>query len=275
MKTTNPSPPARRGYILGILNTVLAIVLTLISFRYVQPINCYRSCPDPYKGEPCLPGECHFGEQKAGWPLPVFVDMPGGGSPTNGWGVLGPEDIPSPLPLLLDVFFYSAIVWLVIYILKLVQRQGLHPRTIVTSLPMDLILAAGLWLFYMLFPYALPIGRGQLDQVYVNTPKETLSSDTFAPIVPIRLEELIRFYGDPGQVWVTAGDRSNATYTLIHWPSVGVYAELSPMVGQTHVINRTSDVKRIFFSDEPQILTIDEKPLGKNVPWTGFGEYQP
>jgi len=141
MKVSRSSSPERRGYIEGILNAVLAIVLTLISFRYVQPFNCYRSCMNPYESKPCLLGGCHFEEQKAGWPFPVFVDMPGGGSPTNGWGILGPEDIPSPLPLLLDVFFYSVVVWLATYILNLFQHKALLPGNIMVSLPVDLILA--------------------------------------------------------------------------------------------------------------------------------------
>src|SRR5215212_8493554 len=79
-------------YFLLIVNAFLAIGLTVLSFQYVQPKNCYNFC-DPSYIIPCTKGSCYFGDQKAGWPIPVFVDMPGGGSPTDGWGMVGPEDI--------------------------------------------------------------------------------------------------------------------------------------------------------------------------------------
>lgn len=44
-------------------------------------------------------------EQRAGFPLPVLVDDPGGGSPTNGWGILGPEDFLNPVTFILDTLF--------------------------------------------------------------------------------------------------------------------------------------------------------------------------
>lgn len=104
MKTAPFVPPGRGRYILVVVNLLLTIGLTLLSFRYVQPKDCYRHC-GAEEGIPCLPGGCGFGEQKAGWPLPVFVDDPGGGSPTGGWGLLGPEDPPLIMPMLLTVLF--------------------------------------------------------------------------------------------------------------------------------------------------------------------------
>jgi hypothetical protein len=72
-------------YFLLTVNAVLAVGLTVLSFRYIQPEHCNHFC-DPSYGTPCPKGSCYFGDQKAGWPFPVFVDHPGGGSPTGGWG---------------------------------------------------------------------------------------------------------------------------------------------------------------------------------------------
>ena len=109
MKTL-PLVPLNRVCILGIVNALLTIGLTFLSFKYIQPKDCYRACAAT--AMPCPTGGCHIGEQKAGWPLPVFVDDPGGGSPTGGWGLLGPEDPPLIKPLIVDTLVYSLIVWL-------------------------------------------------------------------------------------------------------------------------------------------------------------------
>src|SRR6476620_3349817 len=101
MKTTPFFPLGRGRHMLLVVNLFLAIGLTVLSFRYVQPKDCYRVC-GVEEGMSCLPGGCRFGEQKAGWPIPVFVDAPGGGSPTGGWGLLGPEDLPLVVPMILD-----------------------------------------------------------------------------------------------------------------------------------------------------------------------------
>ena len=185
----------RRGCFIGILNALLAIGLTILSFRYIQPANCYRFC-GPLDGTPCPPGACRFGEQKAGWPFPVFVDAPGGGSPTGGWGMLGPEDLPLPGALILDVLFYSALLWLAFYIMQRVRSQGFPLKFMVAMLPLNIFFAAALWIFYMFFGYSMPIGRGHGGQVYVDTPTSTIAATGFYPIVSIPLDELIENYGD-------------------------------------------------------------------------------
>jgi len=115
MKHISASLLSRRYFIFGFLNAVLTLGLTVLSFWYVQPLDCYRFC-GPLDGTPCPAGACRFGEQKAGWPFPAFVDAPSGGSPTGGWGMIGPEDIPIPGPLILDVLFYGLLLWFALYI---------------------------------------------------------------------------------------------------------------------------------------------------------------
>ncbi len=89
---------------------LLATGLTLASLLYVRPANCTSFCGEAIQAK-CPPGSCLAGEQRAGFPLPVRIDDPGGGSPTSGWGILGPEDLPNPFTFLLDVAFYSLLLW--------------------------------------------------------------------------------------------------------------------------------------------------------------------
>ena len=150
MKTTPFSPPVRRGYLL-VLNLLLTIGLTVLSFRYVQPKECYRFCnmeEGVPLGVPCPTGSCRVGEQKAGWPIPVFVDAPSPSSPLLESGILGVDDYPSPITMLLDVLFYSTLVWLVIFIIGLIQGQRLDPKLIRLSLLMNVLLTVVMWIHY-------------------------------------------------------------------------------------------------------------------------------
>ena len=140
-------PLGRPGCIYGIANTVLAIGLTFASLAYVRPTVCNRTC-DPARGLPCGNGACAIGEQHAGWPLPILIDSPGGGSPTNGWGQLGPEDPPILPFFVLDTLFYGTLLWLVFYVIQLVRRQVLPLRLAAIALPLTALLAAFVWLIY-------------------------------------------------------------------------------------------------------------------------------
>jgi hypothetical protein len=146
MKTTPFSPPVRRGYLL-VLNLLLTIGLTVLSFRYVQPKDCYRFCD--WQGRiSCAAGSCRVGEQKAGWPIPVFVDAPSPSSPLLESGILGVDDYPDPAAVLLTVLFYSVMIWLVIFIIGLIQGQMLDPKLIRLSLLMNVLLAVVMWMHY-------------------------------------------------------------------------------------------------------------------------------
>src|SRR4030095_3056271 len=149
-------------YFLLIVNAFLAIAFTVISFQYVQPKNCYNFC-DPSYGIPCPKGSCYFGDQKRGWPSPVFVDAPGGGSPTGGWGLLGPEDPPIPMPMIGDVLFYSLLVWIILFVVQFSRYQVLPLKLFLISLPLNALLAVCLWCFYFIFTFTMGIhliGRG-------------------------------------------------------------------------------------------------------------------
>ncbi len=143
-------PLGRVGCISGIVNALLAVSLTVASSGYVRPKDCNRLCGAP-EGAPCPSGACRFGEQRAGWPLPILMDTPGGGSPTNGWGILGPED-----PLILDSFvsdvlIYSLLIWLLFYAIQTIRGRVLPPRLIAITLPLTAGLAAFVWFVYLLF----------------------------------------------------------------------------------------------------------------------------
>jgi len=147
MKTTALFPHGRGRYVLVVVSSLLTIMLTVLSFRYVQSKDCYRFC-DAEEGVSCPVGSCRVGEQKAGWPIPVFVDAPSPSSPLLISGVLGVDDYPRPIPMLLDVLFYSVLVWLAIFIIGFIQDQALDPRLILLVLPMNAALAVFLWVFY-------------------------------------------------------------------------------------------------------------------------------
>jgi hypothetical protein len=269
----------RRYYIFGIVNALLTIGLTVLSFRYVQPKDCYRFC-GPLDGTPCPLGACPWGEQKAGWPFPAFVDAPGGGSPTGGWGMIGPEDIPIPGPLFLDVLFYSLLLWLGLYIIQRVRRQTFPLKFIVGMLPLNLVLAASVWIFYMVFGYYAPIGRGYRAQVYIDTPTSTTTVMGFSPIVSIPLDELVENYGEPDDLWLLPGGTSNApsTQMVLHWDAIGMFVELPEIANKTYVVKKTTRIEMIIFfneENEGQVLRISGKPLGtQKIRWKGYGNYQ-
>lgn len=142
-------------YFLLIVNVFLAIGLTVISFQYIQPKNCDSFCDG---SRTCPNGACVYGEQKAGWPIPAFVDNPDGGSPTGGWGRLGPEDPPLGIPMILDVLFYSIELWMVIYVIQFLRHQVIFPKLFFVSLPLNALMAVTLWFFYYIFAYVLGFG---------------------------------------------------------------------------------------------------------------------
>ena len=279
MKTTSFFPHGRRGYLL-VVNLLLTIGLTVLSFRYVQPKDCYSFCAG--NGTPCLPGGCSFGEQKAGWPLTVFVDAPGGGSPTGGWGLLGPEDPPLAMPLLLTVLFYSMLVWLVLFIIGLIRNQMLDPKLILLALPMNVLLAAFLWVFG--WAAGFDIGRGHGEGVYVTSPTSTYPANGFSPTDSIPLEELIENYGDPDDVWfISAGPTAdNTTGMLLYWNSINMFVELPQVASKTYAVHKRTDIEMIIFFVDGQDVTaqnmtaVGGKPLSREkIAWTGYGNYQP
>jgi len=283
MKTTSFFLPGSSRYILLVVNLLLAIGLTVLSFRYVQPKECYRFC----EAEPCPTGSCRFGEQKAGWPLPAFVDAPGGGSPTGGWGLLGPEDLPLGMPMILDVLFYSILVWLVVFIIGLSQGKWLDPRLILLALPLNALLAAFLWMFYFLFGFFAGfdiIGRGHGEPVYMASPTSTYPAMGFSPTVSIPLEELIDNYGDPDYLWLTSAGPTELTTTgmVLYWNSINLFVELPQVVNKTYAVHKGTSIEMIiFFVDDPDVTaqtltSVGGKSfIGEKTAWTGYGNYEP
>jgi hypothetical protein len=115
--------PRLNSKLVAIVIIVLATGLTLLSHSFVRPVNCHSLCGEP-AGAVCPTGACRMYEQRAGLPLPFLVDAPGGGSPTSGWGILGEEDLPNPLFFLLDVGFYSLLLWLIRYIVRRMRGKA-------------------------------------------------------------------------------------------------------------------------------------------------------
>ncbi len=130
---------------------VLAIALTIGSLSFVRPVNCRSYC-DASDRTPCPAAACRGGEQRAGLPLPVVVDSGAGSSPTGGWGILGPEDLPNPLTFTLDVCFYAVVLRLAFYRLPIRHREPpMDRRVIAVSWAMVvLVLLGGLALYWSL-----------------------------------------------------------------------------------------------------------------------------
>ena len=239
-------------YFLLIVNAILAIGLTVLSFQYVQPKNCYNFC-DPSYVIPCPKGPCYFGEQKAGWPFPAFVDAPGGGSPTGGWGLLGPEDPPLPT-MIADVLFDSILVWIVLYVIQFFRHQKFFLKVFLASLPLNAFLGALLWIFYLIFTFTMGfqlIGRGYGGSVYIETAKDIdiQTARTFVPTVSVPLDEVIEYYGYPDYVWFTSDNATEnpGTGLLLYWDSVKMFVELPQIADKTYPVYRKTDIERIIF----------------------------
>ncbi len=149
---TRPERVSRSRAVHGAI-LLAAIALTFLSLRFVRPLHCQALCYPPERAS-CPDGSCRFGEQRAGLPIPILVDAPGGGSPTPGWGILGPEDLPNPMSFLVDVLFYFALLWLPWH---LVQTLVLHTQPFeIPGLALSLVLIVAVAItgyhLYHLFP---------------------------------------------------------------------------------------------------------------------------
>ena len=142
----------RRVNIIGVLNALLAIGLTVASPGFVRPVNCERFCDAP-RGIPCAPGACRNGEQRAGLPLPVLVDSSGGELPISGWGVLGPEDVPNPVTFIFDVFFYGVLLTFAGYIITITRRREKLEDRLAIVLPLAVVLLGLLGGLASYWPY--------------------------------------------------------------------------------------------------------------------------
>jgi hypothetical protein len=267
-------------YVLLIVNAILAIGLTVTSFQYVQPKNCYYFC-EASEGKSCLKGSCATGEQKAGWPFPAFIDAPGGGSPTDGWGLLGPEDLPLPIPMIQDVLFYSILVWSVLYVIQFFRHQAISLKLFLASLPINAVLGAFLWVFYLSFGFTMGfqvIGRGHREPVYVETSKGIDSAMGFAPTVSIPLDEVIEYYGDPDYVRFTTASTKDGPTTgmLIYWDSVNIFVELPQIADKIYPVHRKTDIKRIIFFDDRDVTALAGQQISEEkTTWIGYGNYRP
>jgi len=268
-------------YFLLILNAILAVGLTVLSFQYVQPKNCYYLC-DPSYTQHCPKGSCNFGDQKAGWPIPAFIDSPGGGSPTGGWGLLGPEDPPGPT-MIADVLFYSILVWIALYLIQAFRHKAFSRKLLLGSLTLNTVLGLFLWIFYFVFTFTMGfqgIGRGYRDSVYVKTSTDVdlHSAMTFAPTVSIPLDEVIEYYGEPDSVRFTSDSATEIRTTglLLYWDSVPMFVELPPIADTTYPVDRKTDIERIIFSDDQDVIAVAGQSISEEkTVWAGYGDYQP
>ena len=100
----------------------------------------------------------------------------------------------------------------------------------------------------------------------------------FFPSVSLPVEELIQTFGNPDEVWLTSERSMDTSLTrlVLHWNSIGMFAQLPAIAGHTYFIQKTTQVKMIIFPYEEPVVAFDGKPLGeKSTSWTGYGNYQP
>ncbi len=134
---------------------LLAISFTVVSRKFIRPQDCQTFCDAP-EDLPCPSGSCRAGEQRAGFPLPMVIDTGTGSSPTGGWGKLGPEDLPNPLTPVLDVLFYSVLLWLVWYMIRVILgkeqlRPGNRQEVVMVAFPLAFLMVClilGLYLYW-------------------------------------------------------------------------------------------------------------------------------
>jgi len=213
--------------------------------------------------------------------FPAFIDAPGGGSLTDGWGMLGPEDLPLPIPMIADVLFYGILGWIVLYAIQSFHHQAFSLKFFLRSLPLNAFLGACLWIFYLTFTFTMglhAVGRGHREPVYVETSKGIDSAMGFVPSVSILLDEVIEYYGDPDYVWFTSDSTPDGTTTglLLYWDSVNMFVKLPPIVNKSYPVQRKTDIEMIIFYYNPDVIAVSRQQISEEkTVWTGYGNYQP
>lgn len=195
--------------------------------------------------------------------------------------MLGPEDLPLGLPMILDVLFYGILVWMVVYVVQFFRRRPFPPKLFLMSLPLNAFLGVCLWSFYLIFSFRMGfqlIGRGHSESVYVETSQGIDSATVFAPAVSIPLEEVIEYYGDPDYVWLTSVSTPEGPRTgmLLYWDPVDVFVELPQIADETYPVRGKTAIERIVFYDDRDVIALAGQRIGEEkTAWTGYGSYQP
>ncbi len=92
------------------------------------------------------------------------------------------------------------------------------------------------------------------------------------------LDEVIEYYGDPDYVVFTSDSTTEVTTTglLLYWDSVKMFVELPPIADKTYPIHRKTDIERIIFYDDQDVIAVAGQPISEDkTVWTGYGNYQP
>jgi hypothetical protein len=103
----------KNNIILVITIALLASVFTLASYEY------QRFGPEyGYRGSECKP-DCVVFKLNAGWPFPYVFDSLGISVMDN----LGAEDEFREVPFVLDIFFYSCLLFIIVHFLRQVRSN--------------------------------------------------------------------------------------------------------------------------------------------------------
>jgi hypothetical protein len=185
--------------------------------------------------------------------------------------------------MIVDVLFYSIVVWIVLYGIQFFRHQILPLKVFLQSLPLNAFLGACLWFFYFVFTFTMGfhgIGRGYGISVYVETSTDIdiQSAMTFAPTVSIPLDEVIEYYGDPDSVRFTSDSTTEDTTTgvLLRWDSVPIFVKLPQIADTSYPVDSRTKIERIIFYNDQDVIAIAGQPIGEEkIVWTGYGNYQP
>ncbi len=205
---------------------LLAVGMALGSLRFVRPANCQTLCSEPLQA-PCPTGACRFGEQRAGFPLPILTDNEAG-SPPGGWGKIGPEDIPNPFFFVIDALFYGLLLWLPISAARIISRRA--GTRALTALALPLVgVVLGLVVGFLLYR-----PQSQVRPVFSGDRRIAIIGSWRAVDRPTGKEFIFRFYdaprvtmtppGSSGQIdgeyrWTPAGALRLSFFTMSSQPS--------------------------------------------------------
>lgn len=177
---------------------VLAIGFSIASLRSVQPANCQTLCDEPERA-PCPTGSCRFGEQHAGFPFPVIRDSEVG-SPTGGWGKIGPEDYfyANLAGFVGDVLFYSVLLWLLGRTIQIIRGNEKPQAIFAMALPFTFVLVGLIVGFLNYVPTRLWLSPSTSEE-----PEDAILGKWRATDDPSGGEAIFRFY-QGGRVTVSA-----------------------------------------------------------------------
>ncbi len=122
--------------------------------------------------------------------------------------------------------------------------------------------------------YLFDCGTGRLN-VQVDTQTNIVNAVWFLPNDSISLGEIIGKYGEPNYVTIDQEGAPGTIHPRIYWNSIKMLVSLPEISGQSYVLQKTTVVEGIDFSDESLYRTSEKESDPYYKPWDGYGTYRP